>query len=339
MASTALIGSYTIMDIVNSYTTMDGQAAYMWAAKVMAKKCPLLRFLPFFPSNQIMSNIGSRVTYLPTPGTRRFNEGVAPTASHKTPFSDPICMVEDYSEVDYALWKIQNDPNSWRQDEDAAKVEAMTQKMENLFIYGSLATDPASLDGLATRFNLSTRRPNGVSFTPYNVILNGGSGGDCVSAWAFELGKKKMYGIYPKNLPAGLQIEDLGKVTALMSDSPLSSPKLMEALRTHFAWHCGLVVDDERCVQRLANIETSGTDYLFNEDNLIKLLNRLPGGGSAENTIILVNLDVKDYLDIRAKDKNNVQYTPDNVWGGNITRFKGVPVYISEILTAETDVT
>jgi len=334
MATTAVLGNYTLMDIVNSYTTLDGQAQYIWAAKVMAKKCPLLRFLPFFPSNQIMSNIGSRVTYLPTPGTRRFNEGVAPTASHKTPFSDPIAMVEDYSEVDYALWKIQNDPNQWRQDEDAAKVEAMTQKMETLFISGTIATDPAAFDGLAARFNSSTRRPNGVSFTPYNVILNGGSGADVVSVWVLEMGKKKVYGIYPKNLPVGLQIEDLGKVT--INTNTLGTPKYMEALRTHFAWHCGFVVEDERCVQRLANIEITGASNLFDEDNLIKLLNRLPGGGSAENTIILVTLDVKDYLDIRAKDKTNVQYTPDQIWGGNITRFKGVPVYISEIMTVET---
>lgn len=334
MPTTETLGNYTIMDIVNSYTSLDGQAMYIWAAKVMSKKCPLLRHLPFFPSNQIMSNIGSRVTYLPTPGTRRFNEGVPTTASHKTPFTDPIAMVEDYSEVDYALWKIQNDPNQWRQDEDAAKIEAMTQKMESLFIYGSLDSDPGAFDGLATRFNSSTRRPNGVSWHPYNVILNGGSGSDVVSVWVLELGKKKVYGIYPKNLPAGLQIEDLGKVTVNTGTS--GSPRYMEALRTHFAWYAGLVVEDERCVQRIANIEVSGTQNLFDEDNLIKALNRLPGGGNAANTIILVTLDVKDYLDIRAKDKTNVQYTPDEVWGGNITRFKGVPVYVSEVLTFET---
>src|SRR4030042_2377143 len=217
----AVLTKYTVMDIINSYSSLDGQAQYLWAAKVMELKCPLLRYLPFFPSNQIMSNIGSRVTYLPTPGTRRFNEGVAPTASHKTPFQDPVAMVEDYSEVDYALWKIQNDPNQWRQDADAAKAEVMTQKMENLFIYGSVGVDPSSFDGLAQRFNLSTRRPNGVSTTPYNVMLNGGSGSDVVSVWGLEMGKKKVYGIYPKNLPAGLQIEDLGKVKADMAVSSL----------------------------------------------------------------------------------------------------------------------
>lgn len=336
MATTAVVGAYTLMDIINSYTSLDKQAQYIWAAKVMAKKCPLLRFLPFFPSNMIMTNIGSRVTYLPTPGTRRFNEGVAPTASHKTPFTDPVAMVEDYSEIDYALWKIQNDPNAFRQDEDAAKVEAMTQKMETLFIYGAIKDDPAAFNGLATRFNVSTVRPNGVSTAPYNIILNGGSGGSVVDVWALELGARKVYGIYPKNLPAGMQIEDLGKVTVNTSATPATAPTYMEGLRTHFAWYAGLVVEDERCVTRLANIEISGADNLFDEDNLIRLLNRLPGGGSAENTIILVTLDVKDYLDIRAKDKTNVRYTPDEVWGGNITRFKGVPVYISEIMTTGT---
>jgi hypothetical protein len=334
MATTAVVGSYTIMDIVNSYTTMDKQGQYLWAAKVMEKKCPLLRYLPFFPSNMIMTNVGSRVSYLPTPSTRRFNEGVAPTASHKTPFTDPVAMVEDWSEVDYALYKIQNNPDQWRQDEDKAKVEAMTQKMEYLFFYGSLDSDPASFNGLATRFNLSTRRPNGVTATPYNVMLNGGSGVDVESVWAIELGQKKVYGIYPANLPAGLQIEDKGLVT--VNTNTLGSPKYMDALRTHFLWYSGLVVEDERCVQRLANIEVSGTDNLFDEDNLIKLLNQLPGGGSAENTVILATLNIKNTLDIRAKDKLNVNYTPDEVWGGNITRFKGVPVFISEILTAET---
>jgi hypothetical protein len=104
----------------------------------------------------------------------------------------------------------------------------------------------------------------------------------------------------------------------------------MEALRTHFAWYLGLVVKDERCVQRLANIEVSGTSNVFDEDNLIRLINRLPGGGAAPGTVIIVTSSVKEYLDIRAKDKNNVRYLPDNVWGGSITMFRGIPVYKGE---------
>jgi hypothetical protein len=44
-------------------------------------------------------------------------------------------------------------------------------------------------------------------------------------------------------------------------------------------------------------------------------------------------------LDIRAKDKNNVNYGPDNVWGGTVTTFRGIPVLLAEkLLEDETAV-
>ena len=320
-ASTAY---FTLMDVVNDYTSMDAKGTYIWAAKVMSKKCPFVMDMPMIASNQIMSNVGVRETYLPTPGTRRFNEGVTPTASHSTPFTDPIAMVEDYSEVDHALWKIQNDPNSWRQNKDSQKVEAMTQKMEDLIINGSIASDPFSFNGLFTRFNSSTVRPNDSTDEPYNVQLNGGSGSDVTSVVIIEYGPNKVYGIFPKNLPGGLQIEDLGRHTV----QPALTTR-MEVLRSHFSWFMGLVVEDERCVQRIANIETSGATNIFDEDKLIKAINQLPGGGDAGNTVIYCSRTIKTQMDIRAKDKTNVYYTQDpkgDVWGRRVTFFQGLPV-------------
>lgn len=332
MGSTAVLGYTTLMDIVNSYTSLDNQAQYLWIAEVMNLACPMIRNMALQPSNQIMSNIGSKRSYLPSPGTRRFNEGVGLTAAHKTPYTDPIAMVEDYSECDYALWKIQNDPNQWRQDEDQAHVEGLTQKMENLIVYGAIATDPAAFNGLDKRFRSKSARPNSVSTTPYNVISQGGDAGSHhASVWAIEWGKNKVFGIYPKNLPAGLFIEDLGKHT--VNTTSLTTPTYMEALRTHFAWYLGLVVADDRCVQRLGDIEVTGTSNVFDEDKLIQLINQLPGKGGAPGTVIYCTLSVKTQLDIRAKDKTNVNYTPDEVWGGYITRFRGIPVYISEVMT------
>jgi hypothetical protein len=246
-------------------------------------------------------------------------------------------MVEDYSEVDYSLWKIQNDPNTWRQQKDANKVEAMGQKAEDLVIYGNIGTDPGAFNGLGTRFNSSTTRPNGSTTYPYNVVLAGGSGGDTTSIFVVQWGVNKVYGIYPKNLPGGLQIEDLGKHTA--NTNTLAAPKYMEVLRTHFAWHLGLVVEDERCVQRLANIEVSGSANIFDEDQLITLLNNLPDRGAAPGTIIYASRSICNQLDIAAKDKMNVRYEVDNVWGGNVTMFKGIPVRLAEgISEAETAV-
>lgn len=327
MATTAVLGYDTLMDVVNQYTSLDGNASYVYAAKVLAKTKPFIRDMPMVASNQIMSNIGSRDSYLPTPGTRRFNEGVAITTSHTTPFNDPIAMIDDYSEVDYALWRIQNDPNTWRNQKDAAKIEGIGQKMEDLVIYGSIATDPGAFNGLATRFNSTTRRPNGVTTTPYNVVSQGGSGGDTTSIYIVQWGPGKVYGIYPKNLRGGLEIEDLGKVTALPS-----ATTRYEVLRTHFSWFMGLVVEDERCVQRYCNIEVTGTTNVFDEDKLIELINNLPDGGASPGTVIYCSRSIKTALDIRAKDKNNVNYMPDNVWGGNITMFRGIPVRMAEMI-------
>lgn len=337
MASTDLIGYNTLLDVVNQYTSLDAQAQYIWAAKVLSRKCPFIKDAPMVASNQIMSNLGSRDSYLPTPGTRQFNKGVALSAAHTEPFSDPIAMVEDYSQVDYALWSIQNDPEAWRQGKDQAKVEAMTQKMEDLIIYGSVGTDPGAFNGLATRFNSTTVRPNGDTTWPYNVIDGGGSGTDTTSIFVVQWGPGKVYCIYPKNLTAGLLIEDLGKDT--VNTNTEAAPHYMEALRTHFAWYMGLTIEDERCVQRYANIEVSGADNVFDEDVLISCINNLPDGGASPGTVIYCSRSIKTALDIRAKDKNNVYYMPDNVWGGNVTMFRGIPVRMAEkIVDTETEV-
>lgn len=331
---TAVLGYDTIMDVINEYTSLDAQGQYIYAAKVLARKCPLMRRLPMVASNQIMSNIGTRESYLPAPGTRRFNEYISPTTSHVTPFTDPIAMVEDYSKVDYNLWKIQNDPNAWRMQKDSRKVEAMTQSMESLVLYGNLATDPGAFNGLATRFNSLTAYPNDDSSWPYNVRDAGGSGGDTTSVFVLQLGPGMVFGTYPKNMPAGLNIQDKGQVTDMITDTTV---KYMEVLMTHFQWFMGLVVEDERCVQRYANIEVSGTSNTFDEDELITCLNNLPDRGTSPGTVILASRSICNTLDIRAKDKNNVNYAPDNVWGGTVTMFRGVPVYLAEKLLETED--
>ena len=333
MTTNALVGYNTLMDVVNQYTSLDGQGSYIAAAKTLSRKCPLVAILPMIPSNNIMSNIGSRDSYLPSPGFRRFNEPVTPTASHTIPFTDPICIVEDYSEVDKALWAIQNDPNKWREGKDQRKVEAMTQKAESALWYGNLATDSRGINGMCTRFNSLTRRPNGDSTWPYHVVSAGGSGGDTASIMVVQFGEGKVVGTYPKNLPGGLQIEDLGEVTKE------SASGLMQVLRTHFVWNFGLTIEDERCVQRIANIEVSGTTNIFDEDQLIVAINNLPDGGQDPSTTIFVPRSVKNQLDIRAKDKNNVRYEASEVWGMNVTKFRGIPVMLAEkLLETETAV-
>lgn len=330
MADVEVLGYDTLVDVVNEYTSMDGKGMYIHAAKVLNRKCPITQLMPMVASNQVMSNIGTRESYLPTPGTRRFNEYISPTTTHVIPFTDPIAMVGDYSKVDFDLWKIQNDPNAWRSQKDTRKIESFTQKMEDLILYGNIATDAGAFNGLCTRFNSLTHRPNGDTSWPYNVIDGGGSGGDTTSVLVLQFGPGALYGIYPKNLVAGLSIQDKGQVTDMLTSG--SAVTYMEVLMTHFQWFMGLVVEDERCVQRYANIELSG-DNDFDEDILIDAIDRLPDRGAAPGTVIVASRKILTALHIRAKDKNNVQYGFEEAWGRNVTRFCGIQVVLAERLS------
>ncbi len=342
MATTAVLGYKTIMDVINQYTSLDGFAKYLEIVEVLNRACPLLKILPFEPSNQIMSHIGSRRSYLVSPGTRRFNEGILPSATHTTPLTEGIAMYEDYSEVDSKLCRIQNDPEQWRRDEDLGKIESLTQKLEYGLFYGSIASDGAAINGLTTRFNSLTSRPNADASWPYNVLGGGGTGGTTTSIWLVEFGKNKVFGLYPKNLPAGLQVKDLGEVT-----KDTGSGYLMEVMRTHYSWDIGIFIGDERCVQRYANINylysSTGSDT-FDEEILIALKNRLPGSGETPGTAILCNRDIKTQMDIRAINrKGNTYFTQTeggDVWGRPVTRFQGIPCIVAEkILSTETAIT
>jgi hypothetical protein len=337
MTTLANVGYTTLMDIINSYTSLDAKASFIYAAEIMARKCPFVMDMPMKASNQTFSNIDARRLYMGSPGTRKFNAGVATSAGHTEPFTDPICMSEDYSQVDRALWEIQNDPNAWRQGEDKSHIEAMTQAMETLVLYGSLATDPGGINGIMTRYNSLTKYPNGDTSWPYCVLGAGGSGSDTTSILLVEWGDQKVFGIYPVNSAAGLKIKDLGEVTALDPASSVASPKYYQALRTHFAWYMGLVVKDERCIQRVANIEISGDVNTFDPRDLIKMLNRLPGDG---NIVIYANRDIKVLMDIYALDKSNGFYTQKDdgdIFGRPVTRFQGHPIRLAEkIVSTET---
>ena len=328
MASTALLTANTIMDVVNSYTSLDAKAKYIWASQILARKCPFFLDMPMKPSNQIFSNIGARQSYLPTPGTRRFNEGVAPTTSHSTPYTEGIAMVEDYSEVDKVLADIQPNPAEWRRERDRNKMEAMTQKAEALIIEGAISSDAGAFDGIRTRFNVSTDYPNGDSTWPYNVKLAGGDG-TVNDILVVEWGEGKIFGIYPQNLPAGIKVEDLGEVTVVTNT--LASPQYMQAYRTHMALYFGLNIEDERYIQRLANIETSGVDNIFNPEHLVEIINNLPGGG--QNAVIYAPRAIKTQMDIAAMNKNNAFYTVDannDVFVRPVLRFRGLPVRLAE---------
>lgn len=343
------LGYSTLVDVINNYSSADARAQFLIAARVLDRACPLIRYLPMVDANQILANVATRTDALPIPSTRRFNTGVQATSSKNTVITDPMALLEGYSEVDKELWKIQNDANAWRMDQDLNHIEGFKQLMETLLFYGSLSNDPGTFNGLATRFNNLESYPNGDQTWKVNVWNNGATTGNVTSAWFIELGKQKVFGIYPPNTPGGLNIEDLGESTKETPNATGGGPQLSymyQVLRTHLTWRMGIQVQDERCVQRVANINPVAlSSNNFDENVFIQAKNWLPGGGEAEGTVLIMNRDLKTQVDIRSVSQKLNAYTyfssnETDVFGRGVTKFQNIPILVSEkILSTETVLT
>lgn len=204
----------------------------------------------------------------------------------------------------------------------------MSQTWAATLVYGNSQKDPSHFTGLAVRMN-------SVSATT-NVISAGGSGA-LTSVYIVQWGLNRVFCIYPKGHPHfGVEHEDKGQVT--LQDSEGNN---FEGYRDHFALRSGLVVKDDRCIARIANIESAGTSLVFDEDYLIRLLNRMPMRGRGAS--IYANEAILSQMEIKLKDKTNVNFTPakgEGLAGEPMMYFRGNPIRkVDQILNSETGIT
>ena len=334
MAENNIGGIYTLIDLVKMLSPNDGRLLFV--AQTLARKNPIVREVPILEANQILAHVGSRQNSLPTVQKRAINDGVPKSTHKEIPVTAPMSLFETMSQIDEELLRLAGaNAAAFRERKDAAFVEAMAQAVADEIFFGSLADDVLGFNGLATMFNSLSTYPNGDSSWYYNVQNGGGSTG-CTSIWVIEWGPEKAHLIYPKGTQGGIEINDLGKqlVTGVTASTQFV------AYVTQFKWRCGMYVQDERCVQRIGNIERTGAANIFDDDMLITALNRLPDMGENPNTRIYCNRQIRTQMDIRVKDKNNVNYVNNNdAFGKPVMYFRGVPVQVCDALnTAESDV-
>lgn len=329
-------GVYTLVDLAKMMDPNGGRL--LFCAQTLARKNPIVREFPIMEANQLLTHVGNRDASLPTVQKRAINDGVPKSTHKEVPITAPMSLFETMSQIDTEILKLAGaNAEAVRQRKDAKFLEAMAQAVADEIFYGSLADDVLGFNGLSTIFNSSTAYPNGDSTWYYNVQLAGGDGSNTTSIWVIEPGPEKVHLIYPKGTQAGIEVNDLGKqlVTGITTGTQFT------AFVTQFMWRCGLFVQDERCVQRIANVEYTGSTNIFNDDQLITALNRLPDMGENPATRIYVNRAVRTQMDIWAKDKNNVNYmNVADAAGKPVLYFRGVPVQVCDgIGNAETVIT
>ena len=307
--------------------------AFQPIIEILKQSNPILEDMPFAEGDLPIGNKTTIRTSLPSPSIRRANRGTAPTKSDVKQVIDQCMYLEDRSCVDTLLLKGKPNPEAYRASEDDAHVEGMGQYVAKVFMYGDL-TDPAYSDtfnGLLVRYPVE----DGDKGTRgYQVISAGAKNtkGHNTSAVIVDWGDRKVTGIYPKGMTAGLNTKDLGESDVYDSDG---NP--FRAVQTLYSWQVGLAVQNVRSVAAIRNIDvdalsafTAAQEATF-MNKIIFAKNRIQ---LPKSPIMYVGDTLYSYLETFLLNKNNVHVTREMRENEPpLLRFSGIPVKKMDCMT------
>lgn len=325
MATLAPVGYPTLRDVVSSLAP-DGSIEQR-TANVLSKVLPLMDDAPMVEGNLPTGDQVTSVTGLPSPTWRKLNAGVPASKSVKAQFVETCGILEDYSEVDVALAKLNGNAAAFRAKEDDIKLEAYAQEVERAIIYESTLTNPEKVHGLSARYVATTGYVNS------SYVLKGTNAGvNARSIWLINWDPEKVALIYPKASVAGLQRNDLGEDT--IRDS---SNNKFQAYVTHFVWNLGLRVKDYRHVVRF-QWDPDDANFADSAKGMILAMQQML------NTIYTIGPGARFYMDRTTKTKLDAQLASNDVnmltylesGRGMIPAFMGTPIRKTDTLVAES---
>lgn len=292
-------------------------------------KTKIIQDAYWIEANQLTGHIFTQRAALPTGHWRELNQGIAAEASSLNQITEGIGLLEGHSKIDAELVKLSPNEGQFLMDEEHAFIEGLGQTFETAFFYGDLDGEPSSIRGLADRYNVPSTQAN---------VWDAGHTTDsaCSSIWLLQWGRRKVGLCYPRNSKTmGVDREYLGIVPVVSGTATVSQ------IVCHFAKYtikAGIVVHDNRCVQRIGSIAASGTASIFDPDLVIKAKNEMLNGG--EGAILYCSKAIKAQIMINAKDKPNVwHYTVAPYGDGMLESVLGMPVHVAEaILDTENDI-
>jgi hypothetical protein len=275
-------------------------------------------------ANGLRANVTAVRTDLPEISIRKINSGASTTYPQTKQVEDQIMLLEAWPEIDEQLVDPYPDPRRARGQQLRAYVEAFSQAFTNNLIYGNRG-DIGEIDGWATTYN---------TLSLDNVIGAGGTGSDVTSLWMAEWDPMMLTLIYPKDSNSvGLFNKDWGKKRVTdTSGNPFAA--YVSQMKMEFGWS----QPEPRSLVRVANIETAGTSNNLvgtsGHHPLVQARNFLKKRGKGK-TAIYCNRDLLYQFDIWAMDKANGFYYQDNISGGPLMTFQGIPIRLVEQIVDE----
>lgn len=282
--------------------------------------------VPFYAANQGLKHRVIRTTSRPSSTLRTFYKGVGVNTSTTQVIYEPVALFEQRSEVDEDEVDTVDNPNELRRQKDQPHIAGILDDYVYEMFNGARTSGAERIDGLAARMNRISNPEHTTTDVPY-VWDNGGTSNLC-SIWIVEFGPQAVHGLYPSGAavrgggPFGMSIRNKGREKVADADD---STKTYYAYVTQFKFWFGLAVHNDWKIARIANINRDeGSADALDENLIIKALNH--GKFNVGATRMYVNPFLKTQIDIKAKDKGNVQWDVMDVLGKPVPALLGVPV-------------
>lgn len=297
----------------------------------------LLKDMPLYPANDLSTHRVNRNGALVSGTWRDWNVGIDPSKGIETPVREVLGNLESRLEVDTGILDQEADEEAFMDRKEYAHMEGLSNDIADALVTGSVSGGN-HFDGIEARLSSASQTD---AFSQNMVHDYGGTGSDLMSILAVQWGPDSVYGVYPRGHQSmGFKRDVRGIERVLDGNS-----KAFYAYVVRYAWNIGLVVADDRCVRRIANIETTGSTYnLLDNTNkgyiepTIDALVSMKRYG--EGAVLYMNRVGWGQLWKAQEKKTNVNYNVQNAWDSPERDFDGHMVrFTDSIGITETEVT
>jgi hypothetical protein len=319
-------------------TRLDPEGRIPIIAEMLSQDNDYAADMPWVEANEHTGHEFVFRTSIPAGVWRQYNQGVPYAKSTTGKARVGIGMLEDYSQVDRALAEHSGDREKFRESEDVAFLEGMSQTIAQTMFYGNTVNNAAEFMGLTPFYNTinSANAQNAA-----NVINGGGTGSSNSSLWLVGWGEETVFGIYPRNSKAGLDMENKGDVVPGFD----AFGNRFEAYTSWFRQQAGLCVKDWRYASRLCNLDTTSAglagpnayDLFVGLDDMLLLFPKLsrstsgidktdaPMESGATRAVIYTNRTVRHWANVQAMRNRNTLLQLKDYAGVPVEGYRGIP--------------
>ena len=302
---------YNLLDYAKQF---DESGQELAIAEVLSKSNDIIGDAMVVESNLDSGHEYAVRTGIPEGTWRRAYQGIEPAKATTKVVVESYGTLSAYSVVDKLIAEKGGNLQAVRTGQSKAIIAGMSNTMARNLIYGNAGETPERFTGLAARYNTLTEAESA-----RNVIDAGGeTDGQNSSIYLVVWDTDKVFTFFPKGSKAGIQRVDHGLVNHTDADG-----NEYPAYKEYFEWKLGLAVQDWRYAGRICNIDVKNVPAGL-IDNMCELEERIQSLNLGK-PFWYMNRTVKAALRKLTSNKQNVQYTPDQITSRPLMTFNEIP--------------